>query len=489
MHGGRQGAPADTATTGRDHSPTWHELVARITWLITLRWLAALGILAGGSVVTYVYFGLAHPERYVMIAGLALFVVAYNALFVLLWRRAEYGKRPVAAGCGPEGFANVQIGVDLLSLTVCVAMTGGYASPFLAHYVFHAVIASILLSSRAAYGWATAGVLLGAAVVLGGAPPEQFYVGPAGVYVGGMRLIVMGGLVSLLYVSVYLAVSIVRQLREREVQAQQLMEETRQGAELLAQAYESLQATQVMQTAYMRRVSHELRSPLAAISTSLQVVLEGYAGELPAQATEPIRRAHRRIEELLRLVNDLLTLSRARSARPPEYMEPVNVPAVASEVLLMLAARAADRGVVLGNEVPDDLPTPLADRDDLAQLLTNLTANAIKYTDPGGRVTVSARADGDYVVLQVSDTGIGIEPEEIPRIFDEFYRTRRGRDYQAVGTGLGLTITKAIVDQHGGDIQVESTVGAGTTFTVRLPLGRSAGLPRLRPGPEAGPAA
>jgi len=173
---------------------------------------------------------------------------------------------------------------------------------------------------------------------------------------------------------------------------------------------------------------------------------------------------------MLRLVNDLLALTRARTTRPRQYLEPVSLPVVAGEVLQLLADRAEQKGVGLVNAVPAELPAVLADREGIVQLMTNLTANGVKYTEHGGRVTVSGYQDGQWLAVSVADTGIGIQPEEIPHLFEEFYRTKRGREFQPVGTGLGLAITKAIVDQHEGRISVDSEPGVGTTFLVRLPL-------------------
>jgi signal transduction histidine kinase len=220
----------------------------------------------------------------------------------------------------------------------------------------------------------------------------------------------------------------------------------------------------------MRRVSHELRSPLSAISSSLQVVVEGYVGVVPERAAEIVLRARERVEEMLRLVNDLLALTRARTAKPREYLEPVSLPVVAGEVLQLLTERAEQKGIRIVNAVPAELPAILADREGIVQLVTNLTANAVKYTDQGGRVTVSGYQDGQWLAVSVSDTGIGIQPDDIPHLFEEFYRTKRGREFQSVGTGLGLAITKAILDQHEGRISVESEPGVGTMFLVLLPI-------------------
>jgi signal transduction histidine kinase len=445
------------------------ELVARIQWLMHLRWAAAASVIVFGAFVVHLYRTEHKVAYFLGILGLASAIAAYNALFTHYWRKMlESGHPPRTRA---HLFANLQIGVDLLALTAYALLTGGPASPVLSHFVFHVIFASILLSTRAAYAWATVATGLGTLVIFLGAAPGQLAIVPEGILLGRFPLMVFAGFVALVYLSAYLATHIVQRLRQHEAEARRFLSQLQAKADELSQANQNLQSAQMMQTAYMRRVSHELRSPLSAISNSLQVVGEGYAGDLPDRAEQIVGRAHGRIEDLLRMVNDLLALSRARSTRPREYLEPISLSAVTAEVCELLGERAELKGVTLINEMPPELPNVLGDREEIVQLVTNLTANAIKYTEEQGTVNIRGREEAGQVVVEVADTGIGIDEDELPNLFQEFYRTKRGRDYQAVGTGLGLAITRAIVDQHGGTIEVASKVGEGSTFTVRLPQG------------------
>jgi signal transduction histidine kinase len=446
------------------------ELLARVQWLISLRWLAAPGLVGGGAAALYFLRGPVEARSSLLaVAGLGAFVGLYNLLLLLSWRRYRPGRDGLERGRAAL-FAHLQIGLDLAALMAFVALTGGYASPFLAYYVLHMVLASILLSPRAAYLWALVGTVQGGILILLTGPPESFRFAPEGISVSGLKLLLCGGFACLLHVSVYLATSIVTRLRSRQEEAQQLLVEVRTQAALLTDAYERLQATQHMQTAYMRRVSHELRSPLAAITTSLEVVRDGYAGPVPEAAAEMVARAHERIAQLLRMVEDLLALSRAHAGKPREYLERVSVPAVVEEVLRLQAERAEKRRIELRDATPADLPAVLADREEMVQLITNLTANAIKYSCDGTRVSVSACVEDGFVVIRVADQGIGIPAEDLPHIFEEFYRSRLGRQHAAIGTGLGLSIVRTIARQLGGEVTAESEVGVGTTFAVRLPI-------------------
>ena len=141
-------------------------------------------------------------------------------------------------------------------------------------------------------------------------------------------------------------------------------------------------------------------------------------------------------------------------------------------VLAIMRARAESRGVTLTSALTPDLPEVTADHDRLEQILINLVDNAVKYTDAGGRVTVSARAIDGVVEIAVADTGVGIPPADLPRITERFYRVDRARSRELGGTGLGLAIVKHLVIAHGGELTIESQPARGTTVRVRMPLGR-----------------
>jgi signal transduction histidine kinase len=134
-----------------------------------------------------------------------------------------------------------------------------------------------------------------------------------------------------------------------------------------------------------------------------------------------------------------------------------------------MQARAEDQKVKLSLEVPADLPLVLADRRSMEEVFTNLVSNAINYSPDGGEVTVSGVSHGEYLEVRVQDTGIGIEAEELPKIFDKFYRIKHPRTRQVIGTGLGLSLVKGLVEAHRGTVEAESELGRGTVFRVLLP--------------------
>jgi two-component system, OmpR family, phosphate regulon sensor histidine kinase PhoR len=224
-----------------------------------------------------------------------------------------------------------------------------------------------------------------------------------------------------------------------------------------------------MKNDFVRMVTHELRSPLTAIRLQHQVILDGLAGELGDKQRELITRAHAKLQGLLDLINDLLDVAKMEAGRQQMEQVPLGLGQVLTEVVDLLRVRAQEQKVSLVLEVPADLPLIRADHRSMDEVFTNLVSNAINYSPDGGEVRVAALSRGDYVEVLVSDTGIGIEPEEIPKIFDKFYRVKHPKARQVIGTGLGLAIVKGLIDAHRGAVEVESQLGKGTAFRVLLP--------------------
>lgn len=225
---------------------------------------------------------------------------------------------------------------------------------------------------------------------------------------------------------------------------------------------------------FINMVAHELRAPLAAVDSQLQAILKGYVADASKQV-ELLDRSHARLQALLELVNDLLTISRADAGTTVREVRALDLGAIAREVAGLMETTARERGVTIGLEVQDPLPPLEADAQEISAILSNLIGNAIKYNRPQGRVGVRVLAQPPYAVIEVSDTGVGISPEGQQRIFDEFFREKTEANRLVVGTGLGLAIVRRLVDSYHGDIRVESQVGVRSVFTVRLPLAQSAG--------------
>jgi signal transduction histidine kinase len=238
---------------------------------------------------------------------------------------------------------------------------------------------------------------------------------------------------------------------------------------LIEKEMEKLRELDRLKSDFVSHVSHELRTPLTAIKGSLDNMLDGLTGDLGEKQVRYLQRMKSNTDHLVRLINDLLDLSRIEAGQISLNPRSVGLSSLIGEICDSLRPLAAVKQITLAAEAPPDL-TVVADRDRLTQILLNLTGNALKFTPSGGRIAVRAQAAGDQVRIAVADNGVGLDPKEKARIFERFYQARASDGGSTVGTGLGLSITKSLVELHGGGIVVESALGTGSTFTVTLPV-------------------
>lgn len=218
-------------------------------------------------------------------------------------------------------------------------------------------------------------------------------------------------------------------------------------------------------------IAHDLRSPLTVLSGYLEALRDGDLAPTP----ERFATLYAEVQHLNRLVEDLRTLSLADAGTLSLQRRALDPRGLLEQVRAAFAPQAAARAITLVLEAHRPLPSVTADPDRLAQVLGNLVSNALRHTPQGGQITLGAQKRPSQLELSVADTGTGIAPEALPHLFDRFYRTDRARRRDAGGSGLGLAIAKSLVEAHGGTIRVSSTLGIGTTFTLRLPL--QAGAP------------
>ena len=230
---------------------------------------------------------------------------------------------------------------------------------------------------------------------------------------------------------------------------------------------ERLQQTEEVRRRFVSDASHELKTPLAAIRLLSDSILQTEQID-PETTREFVSDIGREAERLTRITEDLLRLTRLDSGRTGETA-PVEVEPVLERVMRMMSLVAGEKQVALVCTGTEPCRVRAAG-DELQQVIYNLVDNAVKYTPAGGRVETALRREAQQAVLTVSDDGIGIPEEDLPRIFERFYRVDKARSRAAGGTGLGLSIVNDTVHRRGGTIEVASTPGAGTTFTVRWPL-------------------
>jgi signal transduction histidine kinase len=258
-------------------------------------------------------------------------------------------------------------------------------------------------------------------------------------------------------------------MNHMSAELQRFDKDQRLAASELVRLNDQLAQTSKAKSEFLANMSHELRTPMNAILGFTEMLLDGLYGEVPAELKEPLADIQVNGRHLLRLINDVLDLSKIEAGRMELALGEYSIREVVDIVHLSLRSLAAEKGLEFTTSVPDNLPTAYGDNRRLTQCLMNLAGNAIKFTRKG-KVEIGVELDGNDLVYRVVDTGIGIPKEELENVFGEFQQVDATVTREFGGTGLGLSITKKFVEMHGGRIWVDSEVGKGCIFYFAVPL-------------------
>ncbi|HLX57752.1 MAG TPA: ATP-binding protein [Ktedonobacteraceae bacterium] len=233
----------------------------------------------------------------------------------------------------------------------------------------------------------------------------------------------------------------------------------------------ALKVANSVRSNFVSMVSHELRTPLNSVHGFIDLLMQGHMGELTKEQKTYLGYAQEGVQQLISIVEDILLMSRSDSGQFEIKPEQVNFLQLAKQVLRGLQPQALKASVILNRDIPSSSPLLYVDPQRMKQVLNNLVANAIKFTPPGGTVTLRARPYNEhFVMISIVDTGYGIPPEDRSHVFERFYQSNHHLQSKMGGYGLGLPIAKLIVEQHGGEIGFDSTVNQGTTFYFTAPL-------------------
>jgi len=268
-------------------------------------------------------------------------------------------------------------------------------------------------------------------------------------------------------------VAILGELEEKREELERLNGQLSRSNRELNEANARLRELAEMREEFLALTTHDLRSPLTVISGVISFFSSGRLGELSPEQKNMVGMMERNTQNLIELVNDLLDAAKLESGSLPLELAATDLRTLVREVCETMLPLAREKELTLTEELPDDLPRPCADRVKLRRIIVNLLSNAVKFTPKGGRIIVRARQEDDLIRLSVTDTGIGIAPEDREQLFDKYAQARSRSTRGEKGTGLGLYITKYLVELHGGEIHVESKLGIGSTFSFTLPLAGS----------------
>ncbi len=240
----------------------------------------------------------------------------------------------------------------------------------------------------------------------------------------------------------------------------------------LSQALKDVEIISKKKSEFISAVSHELRTPLTSIKGYASILMTGKVGEIPDAVKERLGKINTHSDNLVKLINDLLDISRIESGRVEMKAEPHPVRPMLENIADLLTPQLKDKGVILKLNIPEDMPEIEYDATQLDRVFINLISNAIKFTPAAGVISVNAHPnlDRQEAVFEVADTGIGINKEDLSRLFDEFFRVDNEINMKVKGSGLGLALAKNIVEAHYGRLWVTSEVGTGTTFHFIIPF-------------------
>ncbi len=226
---------------------------------------------------------------------------------------------------------------------------------------------------------------------------------------------------------------------------------------------------ELVKSQFVSMVSHELKSPIAAVYGFLNLFDDDSIKLNEDQRKDYLKRSMIRLDGLLKMVNDLLDISRMELKTVRKEIVSINIPEVIKSALELFQIDIKNKGLEVNFHFENDLNTIKADADEINRLFLNLISNAIKYNNERGQISITIKSSGNFIVSEIKDSGIGLKPEEKEKLFNEFFRAKNEKTKNIGGTGLGLSIVKRIVDSYAGYIEVESVYGEGTTFRVYLP--------------------
>jgi signal transduction histidine kinase len=255
--------------------------------------------------------------------------------------------------------------------------------------------------------------------------------------------------------------------RRLSLEAKRLQAIEREAAEI-ARARDEAEWMNEYKSNFLLMITHELRSPVSGAQSLVRTMRRGLAGELNPQQADMLSRVEIRLDSLLDLINDLLALAAGKSMPADQPLDIVPVQPVVRRVIENFADEASNKQVMINYPASGKSLSVWGTENGMDTILKNLIGNAVKYTQPGGRVEIKTLKEDDSVKITIADNGMGIPEEDLPHIWDEFFRAKNAHRSGIIGTGLGLSIVKQFVDRFGGQVSATSNLGKGTTFTVLL---------------------
>lgn len=442
----------------------WDTIKNRNLWFIQLRYAAFFMVVAMFSIAIFIFELSLNKVQIGWSIGISLSILFYNIILHASWTKVQ---------CTPGKFNHlhyslIQMILDLIALTLIVYFSGSIETPLYMLYIFHMIIGSLILPSRVIFVLSTSMILIFSAIVVF----EFFSIIPhyhikeiySSENVHNVRFILssLGIFAFTIYTAVGLTSRIAKRLYKRERQLKEMLEE-------LNRAEEAKQK-------YIMAVVHEIKSPIVAAQSIVEIVKNGYLGEINDKMEVKLNRTINRTQEALRLINNILRISKLRLLGEITYEE-INLYHLILDTIDKRKETIEKKEIQLKFEHGDYVVKKVAGDKVLFELImSNVIGNAVKYTPQKGNIIITLEDSEDILIIDVTDSGIGIPEKEIKLIFTEFYRASNIAGKVVEGSGLGLALVKEIVERLNGTINIDSPskIGEdknpGTSVRILLPL-------------------
>ncbi len=424
-------------------------LLSRVSWSITLRWLAVSGYFLATLAAKY-GFDLPLPYKEVwLILGL---LAVINAIYLLISKLLkEFSFRAEIV------FLQFHIFIDLIFLTALLHYSGGVENPIYFFYAFHVILSSIIFPGRTPIVITTLVVILFSSLVYLEYTGilHHYCIFSTDLHSNELLIyIILVVFTITVYVTMYICMSFMYIYREVKIQID------RQNLQLIEADKQKSQ--------FFRFTSHELKSPVVAIKSSVDGVIKNFSDQMDDRANDLLQRASRRSDQMLEIIRELLELSKNRS-RAVRDREIIEINQLIPELIEHQEVQAEEKTINLEVDLSEEELLIYGHPDSFKEIFQNLLSNALRYTKENGIIKIVTRDLGDKIELSIKDNGIGITADDIPKVFDEFFRSENAKKEMKFGTGLGLSIVKQIIENYGGKINVQSTLGEGTRFSIIFP--------------------
>ena len=426
-------------------------LKSRLAWSIRLRWLAVIGYFLGTSGAEALFkISLPYKQIWIVLFSLAFLNLIYQ---VILWIIKEFSFTAEIITL------HIHIIIDLICLTLLIHFSGGIENPIYLFYIFHIVISSILFSKYSPFIIATLVIILFYSLVY---LEYNEIISHYCLYEISIHNSLLAVILILIvffitvYVTEYICTTFMRIYRDSkriiDKQNKQLIEADKN------------------KTRFFQFASHELKAPVIAIKSTLDGVTKSFSDSLDPKVLDLLKRASMRSAQLLTILKELLELSQKRNVKSISENEQIDINKVLNETIEHEKTSAEQKNIKLNLNLNNDNINTCGRPEDFEKIFGNVINNAIRYSPNNSNVEISSKVENHNYIFEVKDSGIGIPNEEIPKIFEEFYRAESAKKVVNFGTGLGLSLVKQIVENYNGNILVTSKVDQGSTFKITIPI-------------------